>query len=397
VAGNVAPGTVVKFQANPTGVDEVTNTQAFVSGRDEEGDDDFRARLLAFIDSLARSIVTALEFAAVGIEETGTGKQVIFSHAFEDIVERGNVVLYVDDGNGTAETVLEVAPSGDSVEVSAPSGSEQTLTDNGEAVFRSDMAPGTITTSGFTNPTNNGTFPIVSVDPNDPTKIVYTNAAGVAEVGAPAGQWAIGAELVTRNLTGPPPDTAVGGEEFLRLQHWPIKDDFADPIITSSTRGPLTRGAEWYLNPANGRLKFDPPLATGEAITATYDFFTGLIADVQLVIDGDRNDRLNFPGWRAAGVLVRVLSPVVVVQAVEAVLTIQSGFVRTDVIAAVESAISNYINNLGISGDVVVNELIEQMMAVDGMFDMNLVSPTANTVVLDNEIARIQSSNIDLS
>jgi phage-related baseplate assembly protein len=94
---------------------------------------------------------------------------------------------------------------------------------------------------------------------------------------------------------------------------------------------------------------------------------------------------------------VRVLSPVVVVQAVEAVLTIQSGFVRTDVIAAVESAISNYINNLGISGDVVVNELIEQMMAVDGMFDMNLVSPTANTVVLDNEIARIQSSNIDLS
>lgn len=325
-AGNVPPNTVTKFGQKPTGVDQVTNTTSFTQGRDQESDSAFRQRIKQFVKSLARSTVDALEFVALGVTETATNKEVLFSHVFEDPITPALVVLYIDDGAGTAETFEEVG------NVSAPGG---------------------------------------------PT-----------------------AEIVTAGLAGPPANTAVGGEEFLSLDRKPIKLE-AGLILTSSTRGQLTRGTasggQYDVNPASSLLFFQPPLSPGEQIKADYFRFTGLIEQVQKVIDGDPADRLNFPGYRAAGVLVRVLAPTVVVITVEATLILNEGADTATVRANVETAIQDYINNLGISGDVVRNELIERMMGVEGIQDLTLFAPASNITVLDDEIPRISSANIDLS
>lgn len=316
--GNVAQNTIIKFVSKPAALSEVTNPGAFTGGRDEESDDAFRARLKAFVGSLARSTVQALEFIALGVENPdNTGQQVLFSHVFEDPVDRGNVILYIDDGAGTAASTQVVA-----------------------------------------------------------------------------------GENVCEGLAGPPADSAVGGEEFLDLDFKPVFEGTA-PVLSSSIRGALTAGTstggEYDLNPASGRVFFDPPLVATEVITAGYTYYDGLIAAVQRVVDGDVNDRVNYPGYRAAGVLVRVQAPTVINQNLTAQLVILEGFDEPTVIANAEAAVSTYINNLGISGDVIRNELIEQLMGVPGVFDLTLTVPSTNQPILDNEIARILDVDINIT
>lgn len=184
--------------------------------------------------------------------------------------------------------------------------------------------------------------------------------------------------------------SALGGEEFLTLSTAPINFGLG-LTITSSTRGVLTLGVDYFVNPASGRIFFNPALATLEQITADYTPYINLIPTVQNVIDGDPNDRRNFPGFRAAGVLVQVLSPAVVPVSVEGILSIEN-VDRTTVIANAQQAVLEYVNGLGISGDIVRNEIIERIMGVNGVVDVDLILPTSNITILDDQIPRITST-----
>ena len=159
--------------------------------------------------------------------------------------------------------------------------------------------------------------------------------------------------------------------------------------------------SDLLLNPASGQINFLPAafptgLAVGDAITYTGTYFTLLIAETQKVIDGDPGDRQNYPGYRAAGVLVRVLTPSIQQLSVVANITVLSGFNQTDIATKVAAAISGYINGLGISGDVILNKLHERAMAIPGMYDIQFTAPTENVVILDNQIPRIIASNISI-
>lgn len=240
-------------------------------------------------------------------------------------------------------------------------------------------------------------FAHIFEDPVDAGKVTLyiDDGAGTAStLGTP-----VVGEVVTANLAGPPAGSAIGGEEFLKLTQKPIDKDGSAFTVTSSIRGALTLGTNVYLNPVSGLLFFDPPLAAAEVITASYTPFIDLIPVVQKVIEGDPDDRQNFPGYRAGGVRVRVLSPVVVTQGVEAVLTLATGTDRDTAVAAAQDAVMDYINNLGISGDVIRNKLIERIMEVSGVTDVNMTIPASNTpgIILDNQIARTSLSNISIS
>lgn len=310
--GNVASGQIKKFGAKIPGVDAVTNPAATSQGRDDELDDSFRQRIRNYVASLARCPVQALEFAAVGAEDPDSGKQVVFAHVFEDPNNHGEVILYIDDGAGTAATLA------------------------------------------------------------DPT------------VG----------EVVTAGLPG---GHAVGGEEFLSLAATAIDSDGSPFSLSSSSRGGLTIDVDYYLNPASGRIYFSPPLSTGEIIEANYTAFTGLIPIVQRIVDGDPDDRANYPGFRAAGVRVRVLSPNVVTPLFEITLSLSEGADREQTTAAVADEVMDYVNTLGISGDIVRNRLIEKIMGVDGVADFTMPLPLGNITILDNQIPRASSDTINVS
>jgi uncharacterized phage protein gp47/JayE len=309
-SGNVAAHTLVKFVSKPPGVNEVTNVSAFTSGLSKEGDDAFRNRIRAYISSLARSTIEALEQAVLGTIDPNTGATIRFANAVEDPINRGYVTLYIDDGAGTAATY-------------------EAVTD----------------------------------------------------------------ENVTYGLAGPPANSAVGGEEVLYLDYRPVNDAVAFTLV-SSVNGTLERDVDFYLNTASGQINFVVPLVAAEVITATYTRYTGLIEIGQKVIDGDAADRTNYPGYRAAGVLVWVKPPTVLIQNIAVSLSVREGYTLTAVQAAAKQAIIDYINSLNISEDILISGIITAVKLVAGVQDVIMENPTSNVPILDDQLARTTDSNV---
>lgn len=199
-------------------------------------------------------------------------------------------------------------------------------------------------------------------------------------------------ENVTQGLAGPPPNSAVGGETRMYLEHAPINPEVT-VTLSSSTRGSLTP-SQYTLDPASGLLLFSPALATGEIITAGYTYYTGLIALAQKIVDGDPDDRAEYPGLRAAGVQVVVRTPQVVFITVNATLTIAGGYDVSSVRDAVTQAILSYIDSLGISADVLLATLFQRIMNVAGVNNVIITAPVSDIAILDNQLARTSTSNV---
>lgn len=190
---------------------------------------------------------------------------------------------------------------------------------------------------------------------------------------------------------------ATGGERRAYLGRRPIRMGLPVNIALNGT--PLVEGVDYRLNRATGQLTLTAPLTAGDEVTAEYTWYTGLIAEVQRVIDGDRNDRANYPGYRAAGRPVFVLAPTVTQLIVEGVLTIRPDRVgdAPAIRLAVAQAIARYVNSLPIAGDVVHSELVYHAQSIDGVDDIVITQPPGNVVRGDGELARVRIENIDLT
>jgi len=109
---NVSAGAISTFQNKPSGVETVTNASAVTNGSDEEKDDAYRRRMLARMLSLPRSTMTAIKGALLGVTDGATAKTIRQVTAIEDKYNPGNVEIYIDDGNGTAESTATVTSQG---------------------------------------------------------------------------------------------------------------------------------------------------------------------------------------------------------------------------------------------------------------------------------------------
>lgn len=188
--------------------------------------------------------------------------------------------------------------------------------------------------------------------------------------------------------------SAAGGEIDLYTTENAIRDDGS--FVVKKNGSTLTRNLDYYLNPSDGHIQLVVALTAGQTLTALYRHYVGLVQEVQRVTDGVRNDAQNYPGVRAGGAQVKALPATRVLQAVGAQIAVLNGYDTTTVSANVTAAIQEYINSLDIGEDVVVAVIIERSMAVDGMADFTLSAPTANQVILPNQVARILSASIVL-
>jgi uncharacterized phage protein gp47/JayE len=208
---------------------------------------------------------------------------------------------------------------------------------------------------------------------------------------------AVSGEVLTEGLA--PGDVAVGGETVLYLNYKPIRSDSAI-TITSDVRGVLTgdfeydAGNDYWVNSASGQVNFATGLTAGEQLTVDYTRYTGLIELAQKIIDGDPNDRTTYPGIRAAGVLVYVRVPQVLVQDVSVSLTILEGYEDATVEADVETAIQAYIASLGISGDILISELVKRIMSVAGVYNVYITEPANDITLLDDQLPRVGTITI---
>jgi uncharacterized phage protein gp47/JayE len=387
--GNVAANTIIKFVSKPAGVDEVTNPAVTSNGSDEESDDAFRSRLKQFVAGLARSTIDAIESGVLGVQDPDSGQTILFAKAVEDIVDRGEVILYIDDGTGSAESTAETqgtALAGAYQWAGGVADPTTVLTDDTSDVVMGD----------FIGLENDGQFfeisainPGVSVDVANPGGLTLPTDAGV-------GTTYKNPETMTEGLGGGGGDAAVGGEEDLYLNHIPIKDTVAKYVV-SSTRGLLADGTDYLYNQADGHVVFLVPLVADEYVFAVYTYYTGLIALGQLIVDGDPDDRTTYPGLRAAGVRVIVQTPTVLIQNITVNVTVEEGYDNESVEDVVVEAIKEYVNGLGISGDVLRAELIARIMAVAGVFNVSLTLPAADVIILDDQMARTTDVNITIN
>lgn len=376
--GLAAAETIIKFVTRPAGVDEVTNLQAFTEGGlDKETDDAFRTRLKAYIAGLARCNVSAIETGIIGQQDPETNSIILFAHAREDLINRGNVTLYIDDGTGSAESVEDVAEP-----------IATTLTWNGTTTITGTDAE--VASDDWIRLDADGQWFQVDTVGGGNTTILNPGGDTIPSGATPSSK---ATDIVTEGLSAG--DAALGGETRLNLDYAAIKDIL--PIfVATSARGNLTKDVDYTLDPTSGLLVFDPALVTDEQVVAGYTRYVGLLAFAQKVIDGDPNDRITYPGFRAAGVMVQVLPPQVLIQTVQATLVVAEGYNQNDVIDEVKTELKNYINGLNISGDVVRAKIYQTIMNVEGVINVDLISPAADVILLDDQLARTNEGNMQV-
>jgi uncharacterized phage protein gp47/JayE len=164
----------------------------------------------------------------------------------------------------------------------------------------------------------------------------------------------------------------------------------------------LVPPANYYINYPAGHVKLNATayptgLTAADAVTADYTYHDTFIQLVQKVVDGDSADRVNYPGYRAAGVLVTVRAPSTVAQTVTANLSVRAGYSQDEAITDATSEVDNYINNLDIGEDVILNEIRKRCMNLNGVADIQVVTPTENVLIGDTQVARITTGQITIT
>lgn len=368
VQGNIGSNQISQYVSSPpfSGAG-IRNVTAFRGGREIETDTELRDRARNQIQSLSRGTVAAIKNAALGVADPTTGQSVTTANVLEDFIS-DEVILYIDDGTGFTPDTVELAD-------------DVLLAGTG-------IGSGTLT---VVDPSNFPNVGYVIVSPESTTQIEllrYTAinyATGVMTLATTTlNTHDISDEVVLVNVLTL---NAESGTKFLNTQNF--------PIIRSSNRLWINSGGSfqlqsdstnYFLNRGTGEVEFNVLLSAGVQVVITYKYYTGLVKTVQTVIDGDLTDPVNFPGIRAAGIVVLVETPVIRRITVRLSITAKSGFVEADLVPSIRNNVETYISSLGIGGDVIIADIIQQTMNVNGVYNVVVVTPSSDLVILQDEL-----------
>ena len=207
---------------------------------------------------------------------------------------------------------------------------------------------------------------------------------------------AVTGENLCASLLGPPVGSAAGLEMWLNTQHYPINMDAAFTLTASlnGTLTPLTFDSDYYLDQTTGSIQLVSALTQGEKVIAAYSYFSGLLATAQKIVTGDPNDRANYPGVAAAGIQAIVAVPDAVFPIINLDLVVDSSHDRSTVTAAVATAVATTVNSLANGATLYLASIISTAMAVDGVIDVAVNSPTSDVVVTPAEVIRTTSVTV---
>ncbi len=142
---------------------------------------------------------------------------------------------------------------------------------------------------------------------------------------------------------------------------------------------------------ANSKLNFDTDLVRG---IQAYSDWVGLTKLVHRTIYGDDNDLTSFPGSGAAGITFQILAPTTKELQIELDVDLAEGVSIASIENEIKSAVSGYVNGLGVGDDVIIEEIRAAVIKITGIVDVRLNNPTDNITIADNELARVPDHNI---
>jgi uncharacterized phage protein gp47/JayE len=368
IQGNVGINQIVNFSSAPpfTGAG-VRNPVPFVGGRELETDTELRDRARKTIQSLSKGTVLALQQSALGVADPVTGQSVKSSNVLEDFIN-DEVIIYIDDGTGFTPDVVALAI--DSLAVGAGAGAGSIT------VVDASKFP----TSGYLFLSSN------NIAVSELVKFTAVNTAtNVITLAVPT----VNAHALNDSVTLVDVLTlsAEPATKFLQTQNFPIVRSSPEIWIDRGSGFALAADpADYFLNKGTGEIELVSPLSAGNKVIASYNYYTGLVKSVQDVIDGKLSDPVGYPGVRAAGIVALVETPVIRRITVRLSIVAQYGYTESNLAPAVRSAIETYISGLGIGSDVIVAEIIQQAMSITGVYNVIVVSPASDLVILQNEL-----------
>jgi len=337
-----------------------------------------------------------------------------------------NTIFTVDDVLNGFWLVAKNGPNtttGTVTDITNPGGNTWRYAFNALPANLADMAAGDQVT--FTNMgvlSNNGTFLITAVNTTGNGWIEVTNTAGVAETGisgtALIGQRRQVSDYVASNgqitVSAPFRANFVVGNSFIVLPSTTknVVDYFNNTKVTTlSTKAIIesvlngtkiqisskSDGSDGYVQVTGGSANavFAFSTTTQRGLQG-YNFYTGLLALVHKTIYGDDQDLDSYPGTGAAGIDFEIISPTVEEISFNINVTLAEGFSLSNVEDEIRTAITSYVNSLGVNEDVIIAEVVAAVMSVDGVIDCEIITPTDNIIIADSEIARTRDSLITL-
>jgi uncharacterized phage protein gp47/JayE len=129
------------------------------------------------------------------------------------------------------------------------------------------------------------------------------------------------------------------------------------------------------------KLDFDSSTTVG---VDAYNYYTELIAESHKVLDGLPSNTIAYPGVRAAGTSIEILAPLI--KSIQIGLSIESsdGISLNTIKNPIKSAITAYINSLGVGKEVVISQVVKHIQEVPGVKSVQITStfPIANEGVI---------------
>ncbi len=132
------------------------------------------------------------------------------------------------------------------------------------------------------------------------------------------------------------------------------------------------------------KLNFSTSVASG---IDGYQHSVGLIEEANKVGYGVDSDPATYPGLIAAGASVNIEGPLIHRIQVSLALRTRSGVSTRDVKSAVRSAVSAYVNAIGVGKQVALSEIVSVAQAVNGVVAVTVLSPTYSS---GNDLINIQ-------
>ena len=304
-----------------------------------------------------------------------------------------------------------------------------------------------VTFSEMGNSVNDGTFIITALSSMGTPTIEVTNPSGAIEIGA-SGIAILGqkrriidynfrtgvidvdspfrdnAQLASDNPVNPSaPMNDLGPDQFnvivntvpniqMQLDNSRLSSLSSQTEVSATDRGrrvqisSLMEGSAGFVEITGGvmnnLLLFSTAANRG---LQGYNYYTGLLALVHNTIYGDDTDLITFPGVGAAGINFQVIAPTVTEIILGLDITLQEGISIAAVENEVNTAMTGYVNGLGVGEDVIVEELRARTIRINGITDVvitrliggdSTITTISNIAIADNEIARIKVSDITI-
>lgn len=389
----VGAGTITVWSAEPFANATVTNPNAAVRGRDREDDDSYNARISAFIQSLSRATALAIETLVAGQQDPFSNLIVAFAQTVEPVAP-GEAQLYITDGSTTFSIDSQVF-TGRDVLISDARTNDKRARLNNYGPFLMQASPVNARTPRIFKSSERGVATLVgSLFLEDSTKGWTVNQYAGMVLKTDDNQFY---PIVSNTAIRLTVTASQNGSTNPSLGSYSIIDFTADPLIP---------GTDYNFNMSNGDLELVTALVQHDSLVAAddgalanvgaYTYSRGLAAFVQRLVNGDKTDLDTYPGIKALGTQCRVIAPTILTPTLVIQVVTKSGFADADLASTVQSVVQAYVNGLGIGQPVLLAEIIKLVKPLTGVADCKVISPSANVSVSDGQIARINTSDVQV-